>query len=375
MGTSNNNCLKIHIDARMIYNSGIGRCLREIVKEITLIEKNVKIYLYCRHGDYERFVNDYSINPGQVFFRKDNSGIYSIREQLQGSLINFKKNKSDIFFVPHYNLPYLTPANSVFTIHDFIQFKFPQYFGKNKVRFAKLILKNAVKKARKIIVVSKSTYNDFCDYFPEYKNKARVIYNGISKDFKVISGEKKKDFLKDKNLLDYIMFIGNNKPHKNISGLIDSFKDIKNDYNNLKLVIISSGLELDSFDVKRSIKDDIIVLDNVADSELVYYYNCARMLVFPSFYEGFGLPVLEAMACGCPVVASNISSVPELCGDAAVLIDPYDKDSITDGILSIIHNDEYKNELVKNGIERVKMLNWTNTAKGYLEIFRHMNSS
>jgi glycosyltransferase involved in cell wall biosynthesis len=362
---------EIHIDARMLNNSGIGRCLREIIKEITLIEKSIKIYFYCRFKDYRKYASDYSINTDQVIFRKDNSGIYTLKEQIKGSFINFKKNKSDIFFVPHYNLPYFTPANTVFTIHDFTQFKFPEYFGKNKVMFAKFILNNAVKKAKKIIVVSNSTFNDFCNYYPAYRYKVKVINNGISKNFKVISDAEKKYFLKNKNLLDYLLFIGNNKPHKNIPGLISSFKDmkIKNKYASLKLVIISSGLKLENLDIKDNLKKDIRILDNVTDNELVYYYNCAKMLVFASFYEGFGLPVLEAMACGCPVVASNVSSIPEICGNAAILIDPYDKNSISVGIEKIIDNDDLKNKLVKNGFKRVKLFSWTNTAKEYLNVF------
>ncbi|MBN1299531.1 MAG: glycosyltransferase family 4 protein [Actinobacteria bacterium] len=359
----------IHIDARMLYSSGIGRCLREIIKEIILTGKNIKIYLYCRYEDYEKFVNEYSINEKQAIFKKYNSGIYSVREQIEGSFINFRKNKSDIFFVPHYNLPYFTPANTVFTIHDFTQFKFPQYFDRKKVRFAKLILDNAVIKAKKIIVVSKSTLNDFCSFFPGLKNKARVIYNGISKDFRVISEKEKKDFLKNKNLNDYLLFIGNNKPHKNISGLLSSFKDVKQKYKSLKLVIISSGFDPSNMDIEDNIKKDIYVIDNTGDSELVHYYNCARMLVLASFYEGFGLPVLEAMACGCPVIASNISSLPELCGNAAVLVDPYDKDSISTGILKIIEDDDLKNRLVKEGLERAKLFSWADSAKKYLDEF------
>jgi len=355
----------------MLYSSGIGRCLREIIKEMTLLEKSIKIYLYCKLNNYSKFVSDYSISTDQVVFRKDNSSIYSLREQIQGSFINFRKNKSDIFFVPHYNLPYFTPANTVFTIHDFTQFKFPQYFGKNKVKFAKMILDNAVKKAKKIIVVSKSTFNDFCSFFPEHRDKVQLIYNGISKNFRVMSDKEKDDFLKNKNLADYLLFIGNNKPHKNIFGLINSYKDLKrnNKYDSLKLVIISSGLDLGSIDIEDNIKKDIHVIENVDDSELLYYYNCASMLVLPSFYEGFGLPVLEAMACSCPVVASNVSSLPELCGNAAILVDPYDKNSITEGIEKIINNENLKGRLVKEGHERVKLFTWADTAKKYLDVF------
>jgi glycosyltransferase involved in cell wall biosynthesis len=368
---SSKDVLKINIDGRMIYNSGIGRCLREIIKGITLIGRDARILLYCKLTDYERFIADYSIDSRKVLFREYNSDIYSIKEQLNGSLLSLKMNRKEVFFTPHYNLPYIIPANSVFVIHDFTQFKFPMYFGKGKVKFAKLVLNNAVRKARKIIVVSRLTFNDFCGYYPQYRDKAKVIYNGISKNFKVLSDREKEDFSRRKNLKDYILFIGNNKPHKNVSGLLNAFQDLKSKYPDQKLVIISSGLNLKDYGISDSIKKDIAIIENVLDSELIYYYNCARLLVLPSFYEGFGLPVLEAMACGCPVVASNLSSLPELCGDAAVLIDPYDKNSIAEGLEKIINDTNFKYNIIERGFRRARMFNWFYTAKEYIDIFKN----
>jgi len=316
MKRNKDNILKIHVDGRMLYGSGIGRCLREIIKEITSIDKGIKIYLYGNPCDYRRYLDDYSINSNKIIFRLDKSPIYSMREQITGSIISLKDRSSDVFYYPHYNLPFLVNRNSVFTIHDFTQFKFPEYFGNNRVKIAKLVLKNAVKKANKVIAVSKSTLNDFYYYFPEYKGKAEVIYNGISKKFKILWDKEKGYFLTKNKFGRYILFIGNNKPHKNISGLIHSFAQIKKEFADFKLVIISSGFDLGSIPVDDKIKKDIFVIGEASDDELAYYYNCAFMFILPSFYEGFGLPVIEAMACGCPVITSNVSSLPEVGGDA-----------------------------------------------------------
>jgi len=372
MNKSKSNMLRLHIDGRMLYSSGIGRCLKEIIKEIIAIDKDLEIYLYGNYSDYKIYLKEYSIDDSKITFRENNSPIYSMKEQLIGSWINLKDKNIDVFYYPHYNLPYIIHKNSVFTIHDFTQFRFPEYFGKNKVKIAKLILNNAVKKAKKIIVVSKSTLNDFYWYFPEFKEKAVVIYNGVSKKFKILEDKKKKDFLIRNKPGRYILFIGNNKPHKNISGLISSFLEIKKEFKDFKLVIISKGFNLKELSIENKIKDDISVLDSVSDDELVYYYNCAYMFVLPSYYEGFGLPAIEAMACGCPVVTSNVSSLPEVGGDAAFYINPYDRSSLTEGMRKIISNNDLRSQLIEKGIDRARLFSWKNTARMYLGVFNNL---
>jgi glycosyltransferase involved in cell wall biosynthesis len=372
MKRAKNNILKIHIDGRMLYGSGIGRCLREILKEIISIDKGIKIYLYGNSCDYLRYLKEYSISSNNIILQLDKSPIYSIREQINGSIISLRDRRSDVFYYPHYNLPIIVNRNSVFTIHDFTQFKFPEYFGKSKLKVARLVLNNAVKKAKKIIAVSESTLNDFYYYFPNYKGKPEVIYNGVSKKFKILGDKEKKDFIMKNKFGRYILFIGNNKPHKNISSLIDSFIRIKKEIIDLKLVIISSGFNLDSISVGDKIKNDIFVVDDTSDDELVYYYNCAFMFVLPSFYEGFGLPVIEAMACGCPVITSNVSSLPEVGGDAAFYINPYDVEGLKDGISKLISDSNLRNDLIKKGIDRAKLFEWKNTADKYLAVFRSL---
>ncbi len=371
MKRNKNEILKLHIDGRMLYGSGIGRCLREIIKEIITADSKIKIYLYGNYADYRKYLGEYSISDDKITFRENNSPIYSIKEQVVGSMISLKGKSSDVFYYPHYNLPFIVHKNSVFTIHDFTQFKFPEYFGKSRVKIARLVLNNAVKKAKKIIAVSKSTLGDFCYYFPEYKDKVEVIHNGVSKKFKVLRDKEKEIFMLKKNFGKYILFTGNNKPHKNISGLISSFVEVKKEFKDFKLVIISKGFSTEMLPLEDEIKDDIFVVEEVSDNELVYYYNCAFMFVLPSFYEGFGLPVIEAMACGCPVVTSNVSSLPEIGGNAALYIDPYDNSSLSGGIKKVIVDSNLRDELIKKGTSRAKLFNWENAARMYLEVFRN----
>jgi len=372
MKKAKNNLQRIHIDCRMLYSSGIGRCLREIIKELILIDSNITIYFYGSPPDYKRFMDEYYISQDRLILNINDSPIYTLKEQLAFSWINLKNKNIDIFYYPHYNLPFYTQRNNIFTIHDFIQFKFPDYFGKTRVKVAKMILDNSVKHAKKIIAVSESTAKDFGDYFPQYKEKVEVIFNGISKNFKVLDDKQKKDFAGRHKLGEYLLFIGNDKPHKNINGLINAFIEVKKEYAYLKLVIISRGFNLNSLILDDNIRKDIIQIDDVSETELINYYNCANMLALPSYYEGFGLPIVEAMACGCPVISSNISSMPEIAGGAAYLIDPFDVFSIKEGIKKLIEGRNLRSELIKKGIERAKVFDWRKTAIRYLETFREV---
>jgi glycosyltransferase involved in cell wall biosynthesis len=360
--------LRLHIDGRMLYMSGIGRCLREILKEMVKDDR-LDITLSGKKDDFERYIDEYGIGLDKISFRKYGTPIYSASEQLIGSCNNLlHRNNYDIFFYPHYNLPFIINRNSMFIIHDFIQFKFPQYFGKNKVKIARMILNNAVKKAKKIITVSRSTADDFNRFFPGYDKKVEVIYNGISKRFMVMPDEEKERFRKKKGLGNYILFIGNNKPHKNIKGLVKAFKTIHEEYPDFKLVIISAGFSLEGLSLEDKVKKDIVILDGVTEEELILYYNCAFMLVLPSFYEGFGLPIIEAMACGCPVATSNISSMPEFGGDAAVYFDPYDISSIYKAIRVIIEDKDWRMSKINRGYKRVESFTWEEAAGKYIDI-------
>jgi len=156
-------------------------------------------------------------------------------------------------------------------------------------------------------------------------------------------------------------------------GLIDAFLILKEEYPEFKLVIISRGFKLNGVSMDNSVKQDIIIVDEVSEEELILYYNCAFTLVLPSFYEGFGLPIIEAMACGCPVITSNISSMPEIGGDAACYIDPNNVPDIADAIKKFIKNNSFRGEMIEKGRKRARYFSWKNTARSYLNIFKDCN--
>lgn len=368
--------MKIFIDARMIYKSGIGRYMREILKNIATLEKDTIFYLAGNSNEIKKFVSSNEVFKERNHIIDYDVPIYSLKEPLSGSILNYKYRKSiDVFFSPHYNAPFYLPENSVITIHDLIHFKFPQYFGSLKVKFAKIVLGNGVKKAKSIIVDSNSTARDLKSMFPDSGNKIEVVHVGVSKSFSVLDNRKVADFKRKNKLNNYILYVGNKKPHKNLQGLAEAYIDVKKTFKDLKLVIIGKKFkDLDIRDMFKNEADltDVIELENIPDNEIVYYYNGASAFVFPSFYEGFGLPPLEAMACGCPVIVSDTSSLPEICGDGAYYVNPESINSIAKGIYDVLSDENLQKSLISKGLKRTNLFNWEKAAKKTINIFKEL---
>ncbi|MBI3814825.1 MAG: glycosyltransferase family 4 protein [Nitrospinae bacterium] len=266
---------------------------------------------------------------------------------------------------------------SVIIVYDVIPLLFPQFFLRRLCVYYRIFLPKFIQQADAIISISYCTKEDILKKVPVDKEKIHVIYPGISESFKIIRDFSKIDYIKSKYNTGehYILFAATIEPRKNIIGLLKAFRLLCNQKNiTHKLVIVGRRgwrykevfQTLDKFD--SVIKGRIVFTDFVPDGDLLYLYNGANIFVYPSFYEGFGLPPLEAMACGCPVVVSNVASLPEACGDAAYYINPYNINSIAEGIYKVITDGNLKQELIQKGLKQVKMFNWDKTAKQYLSI-------
>jgi len=362
----------IFLDARLYNRSGIGRYIEGFYKEIL---ENIPDIRVTAVGDIN-FLKETFLKTQDIFPYR--SPIYSLREQIEGSLLIQRFRKAiDVFHFPHYNVPWFLPKNSVVTIHDLIQFLFPDYFGRIKRFGAAFILRNALKGAGRVIVGSELTAKDLGKHYPAFKDKVRVVKNGIAKAFNPLSEDEVIHFKKNKGIRDYILYVGNRKPHKNIKRLLEAFPVIKRKHGALQLIIIGEKFaEVDPVKVWRENfgldGDAIKEIIKVSDQELRRYYCGARLLVQPSLYEGFGLPPLEAMACGCPVVVSNVASLPEVCGDAAYYVDPYDAESIADGIYRVATDEELRGSLIQQGLQRVKMFSWEKSAREHIKVFEEV---
>lgn len=367
--------MNIFLDARFYGRSGIGRYVDGLYKAILDAEPDIKIIVAG---------NTYRLNESVFKTHKIipyTSPIYSLNEQIKGSQLIKRFNKSvDVFHIPHYNAPWFLPKNSVVTVHDLTQFIFPEFFGRIKPIAAKIVLKNALKKAGRIIADSESTKRDLEDHYPQFADKIKVIYPGISGYFKPLSKNNISAFKKNKGISDYILCVGNRKATKNINRLLEVFSIIKKRHNNLQLIIIGEKFSkvdgVDAMIKQLSLKDDAVKeVVKASDEELLNYYCGAKALIHPSLYEGFGFTPMEAMACGIPVVVSNTSSLPEICGDAAMYFDPYSASDMAEKINFVLENVEIRKTLIEKGLNRSRLFTWDRCSENTLKVFEEVLNS
>ena len=277
-----------------------------------------------------------------------------------------KKSKVDIFFSPTHYLPIVAPVKSAVSVLDVSYLHFPELFKKRDLYQLKNWTAYSVKKASKVFTISQSSKDDIIKKYRLPEDKVVVTYPGIKSESRIMNYESGSDTLRKKYGIDgdYILFVGTLQPRKNIVRLIEAFSKIKND---IQLIVVGKKgwlyEEILQAPKKFNIEDRVKFLDSVTDEDLPIFYKNAICFVLPSLYEGFGLPVLEAMQYGCPVITSNVSSLPEAGGDAAIYVNPLDIDDITKNLESIIQNSELREKLIKKGYEQVKKFSWAKTAK------------
>jgi glycosyltransferase involved in cell wall biosynthesis len=239
-------------------------------------------------------------------------------------------------------------------------------------------LSRTLKNVDMIITVSKSTKKDVikCLKFPE--EKIKVIYNGVDERFKPLKNY--NDVLHKYNINPpYILYIGTLEPRKNIPALIKAFYKLKKRGIRHKLVIVGKkGWKYKQ--IFRVVEDlnlrrDVVFTGYVSYNDLPKFYSAADLFVYPSLYEGFGLPPLEAMACGCPVITSNVSSLPEVVGDAGFIVDPSDIGGLSRTIKELLANDSLRENVIRKGLKRIKEFSWEKTAKESLKVYKEVINS
>ncbi len=257
----------------------------------------------------------------------------------------------------------------IVTVHDLIRL----YFGFAKETISERILLKldiwCTKRASHIIATSQNTKNDLITYLKIPDERISVIYNGV--DHSIF-----KPY--DMKLLDkpYILYVGSERPRKNLGRMFEAFAKLRKDFPELKLVKIGAPGRSEKYrrDTMRNlgslgITGGVIFIDHIPELDLAYYYSSAALLAYPSLYEGFGLPPLEAMACGCPVVTSNTSSLPEVVGDAGIMVNPYDSDSLAQAMREVLTNRELRDKMVRKGLEQSKRFSWEKAATETMEVY------
>ena len=287
------------------------------------------------------------------------------------------KNEIDLFFSPAHYVPRYCPVPIVVTIHDLSFFYYPSEFRKKDLYQLKNWTAFSIKKSELIIAVSKTTKKDIVKWYDIDDKKISVIYNGF---------EKKAEKIEDGSILKkfkleakkYILYVGTLQPRKNIVTLIGAFDDYCKTHEDLKLVIVGKKgwLYDEIFEEvnKLNLKDKVIFTDFITDDEVIVLYKNAWNFVMPSLYEGFGIPILEAMAYGCPVISSQKSSLPEIGGEACLYFDPLGKTDLIEKWYQLAQSTDLYNKLVKVGKERVQTFSWEKCAKETLELLKKSTS-
>lgn len=292
---------------------------------------------------------------------------------LKGTPIYMKSYKSNLTHFTNQEIisPLITKNRKfIATVHD-LTVKKINLFSKSESKFSFLAKKlydfklSALKNAEKIIAVSNHTKQDLVDILNIDEDKIKVIYEGVGEQFRVLNSMKKETFK--------LLCVGNELPHKNLDNLFRAIAIVKKIFPNIELVKVgSSGWQgarekLLKLAKELQISNSIIFKNEVQN--IVEEYNSANILIFPSYYEGFGLPILEAMACGCPVIASNSSSIPEVAGNAVLYFNPNDVDALAESIIKMISNNKLRNILSEKGLKRVKQFSWQKCAEQTREVY------
>lgn len=288
------------------------------------------------------------------------------------------RKKPDVLWMPLHNLPFLRRKSlkTVVTIHDLAFKFFPEYFTRKDLFKLNFLADRAIRNSDKIIAVSNSTKNDILKIYPEIEaEKITVVHHGFSAELfsQEISKEKSGSVLKSYNLQpdSYLLYVGAIQPRKNLIVLIEAFEKIKETHPEMKLVFAGEKAWMWEGIVERIessfAKEDIIITGSVPFCDMPALYQNASVFVFPSLYEGFGIPVLEAFASGVPVVLANNSSLPEVGGGASLYFDGKNSEDLCVQIKSVLDDPSKKEEMIKRGLERVKEFSWEKCAKQTLD--------
>jgi len=346
---------------------GISRYFYELMSEFDKMN-NIKTTtsLLVSNNHYisdKKFVNYFDVLPNKQFRGKQR--VFNLINE-PNTIFKLKQHNFDVFHPTYYDpyfLKYLNDKPFVLTVYDMIHEKFSGMFSVNdKTTEQKQLL---VEKATKIIAISESTKKDLIELFGTDESKIEVVYLGNSMfpkpDIKLNFDIPKK----------YLLFVGRRGSYKNFDRFIKSISDILKQDKEL-FVLCTGGGKFSSSENQQFSELGIskqILQYNLDDDSLAYFYKNALAFIFPSLYEGFGIPVLESFACGSPLLCSNVSSLPEVAGVAACYFDPYSEESMRNAVLKVLEDESYREDLINKGYEQLKKFSWKQTAEETKKIY------
>lgn len=381
-----------------------------LIKNLIEIDKKNKYILYSDKPLNQAFLNDLNLAENKNIIIKILNWPFNILWTLGRLSLEMIFKKPDVLFVPAHSLPLFFPKKTINTIHDIAFIENDCLYNKevysNDVNSSRKILnffikiftlgkyclrstdylrwstKFALKKAKKIIAVSNFTKNEILKNYSKVRSeKINVVYNGFNNNlYKIINNEEKTNFIFKKYGIDfpYFLYVGRLERKKNIHNLIEGFSIFKeNNKNSLeKLILIgSAGFGYDEMKYvieELGVEKDVIILGWVEEEDLLFIFNKAKTFIFPSLYEGFGIPVIQAMACGTPVLLSNLDVLREVAGDAGLFFDRFSSVDLSKKIEQINNDDKLRSDLIEKGLKRASDYSWKKCAQETLNIINSL---
>jgi len=347
----------LSVDFRMCRASGIGTYIRNIIPhltdrfDITLLGKKDEIFEFPW--------------AEKVRIIEASSKIYTIKEQVE---LFRKVPECDVFWSPHYNVPVLpvAAAKRLVTVHDTYHLAAESgIFSPLQRLYAKFVMRRAVAVSDVVLTVSEFSKGEILKYCPADPSKIKVVYNAV--DQEVFSGTKNPDVIKKYSLPeDFILFVGNVKPNKNLITLLKALKIMEG--VNLVIVgkrdgfITGDSAVAEMVNSSGSLKNRVFFTGYVDDKDIPSIYAAASVFVFPSLYEGFGIPPLEAQSSGCPVVSSPAASLREVCAESVIYCDPLDPADIAEKVMDVRSSSDVRTDLINKGYENIRRFGWEKSA-------------
>lgn len=379
--------MKILIDASGIINktTGVGQYSLQLLKALAEIDnKNEYSIVLQKELDESHSVYRLGKNKNFSFIQGNVSAVGPQKQRYYYSLLRRDSFKFDLLHSLNSELPLYCDVKKVVTIHDLKYLKYPHFFkdfSRIKAKYLEYIMKKGVEKANKIIAVSQSTKKDIINILGIDKDKIRVIYEASN----LVMYSQQNNNMSNEKIIEkyaikkpYFLYVGEKRPHKNIEGLIEAFAIFKEKYDQWDTSLVIAGKQYSGYQdyIKKAEKlgviDLLIFTGFIPNEHLKPIYTQAEALLFVSFYEGFGIPILEAMECGIPVITSNISSMSEVAGDAALLVDPGNIQKIAFEMNELMKSDSLKKQMIEKGLKRNRQFSWKSTARETLQVYEEI---
>jgi len=374
--------MRIGIDARAMITprSGIGQSTYYLTKHLLDIDSENDYHLF-----YHKDIDAGWVSPGRVQLHRVRTGNITLgldpRERWEQMMLPLAllRHRVDVYHAIQQVGPLWAPAPVIVTVFDVAFLVHPETKPAEDTRYWSTWVRRSVRRAERVIATSEATKRDLVNLCGVSPERIVTIPLGVDPRFRPVedAGQIKQICSRCGIVSPFVLYVGNIEPRKNLVRLIAAYHRLKGQHESLPKLVVCGQKGWLYDDVFRTVeelnlREDVLFIGNVPHAEIPCLYTESQALLYPSLYEGFGLPILEAMACGTPVVTSNISSMPEVAGDAAILVDPFSEAEIADAIEAVLTDTSLRTRLVERGFARTKQFSWTDVARRTLEVYREV---